>query len=642
MKLNDLLPYDAIAIQCHDNPDADTLAAGYGLYRYFQSRKNGGILKLFYGGPSMITKPNLTGMVEMLNIPVEYAPDLQEWHGLLVTVDCQYEATNVMYVKAPHVAVIDHHIQESNLPSLCDLRPSLGSCATLVWVLLTQESFAIDSRLATALYYGLFCDTDNFAEVCHPLDYDMRDMLHADEGILRKLKHSNLSLNDLDIVSTVLKENFYDPQGRFMIISTPPCDPNLLGFVSDLAMQVDTVDVVVAFSVVDERIKFSVRTAIREVKASDLTVWLAQDVGWGGGHREKAGGLISGVKYAARFGERRPVEFFIQRIKEYFSSYEVIDCVNLSASIGQKLDIDAMKNYRKLPVNLGFVPCRELFEKRTKLQIRMLEGNVDITTNEDMILMIGIKGEVYPMQRAKFENSYAVTEEPFSVPLSYPPTILDHDAGTRISLLEYAKVCVGGGGNVLAIRLKSGIKVFTRWDSENYLLGNVNDWMVKLAPDDLYVVTADVFEGLYIRDFTGEDISTDPRCIRAVKKDIPILVTFASEDGVLETREGVIAYRKGDALLKGCEDESWPVAFQHFKEIYVPTEGTAPGENGNYSKKAFPAFALQVEEPFMVELSDDRGVLQGAANDWLLQYAPKHYGIVAQEIFEMTYEVVRI
>jgi phosphoglycolate phosphatase len=640
MRLCELLAYDSIAIQCHDNPDADTLAAGYGLYRYFRSQKAGGILKMFYGGPASITKPNLLGMVETLDIPVEYLPDLKEWPGLLITVDCQYRATNVMYVEAADVAVIDHHIQESSLPPLCDLRPSLGSCSTLIWVLLTEERFTIDSHLATALYYGLFCDTDNFAEVCHPLDYDMRDMLRADEGILRKLKHSNLSLNDLDIVSSVLKENHYDPQGRFMIIATPSCDPNLLGFVSDLAMQVDVVDIVIAFSVVDDRIKFSVRTAVREVKASDLTVWLAQDVGWGGGHREKAGGLISGMKYALLFGELQLTEFFTQRIKDYLSRYEVIDCVNLSAAISQKLNLNEVRNYRKLPVRLGFVPCRKLFAKRTKLQIRMLEGDVDITANEDTILMIGIKGEVYPMQKAKFEESYAVTDDSFSLPISYPPTILDHETGTRIPLLEYAKVCIGGGGHVSAVRLKRGVKVFTLWDAENYLLGNVYDWIVRLSSDDLYVVTADVFDGLYIRDFTGEDISANPNCVQATKKDIPVPVTFAFEDGVLRTREGAVAYRKGDALLKGGENEEWPVAFQHFKEVYIPTEDTILGKDGKYSKKAFPAFALQVEEPFLVELSDDRGILQGATHDWLLQYAPNNYGIVAQEIFEMTYEIV--
>jgi hypothetical protein len=118
-----------------------------------------------------------------------------------------------------------------------------------------------------------------------------------------------------------------------------------------------------------------------------------------------------------------------------------------------------------------------------------------------------------------------------------------------------------------------------------------------------------------------------------------MLVTFAREDVVLQTREGIVAYRKGDALLRGGEDDTWPVAFEHFKEVYVPIGNTVLGEDGNYSKKALPTFALQVEEPFVVELSDEKGLLQGTTNDWLLQYAPNNYGVVAQEIFEMTYEV---
>ncbi|MDR3231110.1 MAG: DHH family phosphoesterase, partial [Synergistaceae bacterium] len=354
MKLRDLLVYDSIAIQCHNNPDADTLGGGYGLYRYFQAKGKGKNLKLFYGGPGVITKPNLIRMVEDLKIPVEYAPDLKEWQGLLITVDCQYGSGNVMRVEAPHVVVVDHHIQENDLPPICDVRPSLGSCSTLVWMLLSQESFPPDLLVATALHYGLFCDTNNFAEVCHPLDYDMRDMLRVDDRILKKLKHSNLSLKDFSIVSDALKENRYDLEGRFMIIGASMCDPNLLGFVSDLAMQVDVVDVVVAFSAARDIIKFSVRTEVREVKASDLTAYLAREVGWGGGHREKAGGTISGAKYAARFGKLDPAEYFAGRVRDYLGSYEIIDCADLSVSVDKKLNAEAMKTYRKLPVRLGF------------------------------------------------------------------------------------------------------------------------------------------------------------------------------------------------------------------------------------------------------------------------------------------------
>ena len=37
MKLSDLLKYDSIVIQCHDEPDADAFASGYAVYRWLTS-----------------------------------------------------------------------------------------------------------------------------------------------------------------------------------------------------------------------------------------------------------------------------------------------------------------------------------------------------------------------------------------------------------------------------------------------------------------------------------------------------------------------------------------------------------------------------------------------------------------------------
>ena len=48
MRLSDLLQYEKIYIQCHDNPDADAIASGYALYRYFTYM--GKEVILFYGG----------------------------------------------------------------------------------------------------------------------------------------------------------------------------------------------------------------------------------------------------------------------------------------------------------------------------------------------------------------------------------------------------------------------------------------------------------------------------------------------------------------------------------------------------------------------------------------------------------------
>ena len=38
MTLEDLLRYENIVIQCHDDPDADAIASGYALLKYLQSK----------------------------------------------------------------------------------------------------------------------------------------------------------------------------------------------------------------------------------------------------------------------------------------------------------------------------------------------------------------------------------------------------------------------------------------------------------------------------------------------------------------------------------------------------------------------------------------------------------------------------
>ena len=47
----------SVTIQCHDNPDADAIASGFALYKYFLSL--GRQVQLVYAGRNQIHKSNL-------------------------------------------------------------------------------------------------------------------------------------------------------------------------------------------------------------------------------------------------------------------------------------------------------------------------------------------------------------------------------------------------------------------------------------------------------------------------------------------------------------------------------------------------------------------------------------------------------
>ena len=500
MKLSDLETYDKITIQCHDNPDADALASGYGLYCYFQSKDKD--VQLVYSGRAQIQKSNLCLMVDKLKIPVEYiqprnqGPTLVE--GLLITVDCQYGAGNVTGLAARNIAIIDHHQVEIEDVDLSVISPNLGSCSTLVWKLLVDEGFDVDNveNLGTALYYGLYTDTNQFGELYNPLDMDMREALQIDKSLITLFRNSNLSLEELEIAGIAMVRYSYNDDYEFAVIKSKPCDPNILGLISDFLLQVDAVKTCVVFNEVPDGYKFSVRSCIKEVNASELAAFLAQDIGSGGGHYEKAGGFISLWRYEKNFPTLHTEAYFNTRMTQYFDSFELIYAEKYEA------DINSMKKYvkRKLPV--GFVKADEVLPVGTPITIRTLEGDVDLTVEEDIYIIIGLKGEVYPNRREKFERSYKITGEKYRYDgkLEYVPTIKNRADGSTLTLTDYAGVCVPTGEvQIYAKGLDKGVKVFTAWDKEKYMLGKPGDYLAVRCDDlhDVYVVERDIFGKSY-------------------------------------------------------------------------------------------------------------------------------------------------
>ncbi len=508
MFLSSLAAHDHIAIQCHDAPDADALAAGFALHAFFSS--SGRIPQFFYGGKAPISKPNLRIMVEALGIPVRHAPELTHWDGLLVTVDCQYGSNNVQRVTADQVAVIDHHPRGKALPEQAVVRPQLGSCATLVWSLMREEGYAFgpDKRnLSIALYYGLYTDTNGFSEARHPLDLNMRDALSyqdpqkliQEEPVLKTLFTSNLAqavrAGAFDAPNKILR----DETPGFAVATAAPCDPNLLGYISDIAVQVATINTVVASTPQGEGFKFSVRTSGRLAKARDLTArMVAGGRGSGGGHKEKAGGWISMQAVRAVNPEGDPLAFFRHYLTEYLTAYTVIDQTVPEREIGK-----GMSEYRKKPVTLGFVPPTALFPPATRVQLRMLEGETTIAAGEDVYFMVGLQGEAYFMKKEAFEKKYIPGNAPFrpNAPFEYAPTASAVPSGEQLSLLDHARECTSRPDTapVFAKKLEKAVKVFPQWDAENYLTGEIGDWLVTQGgdPRDVYIVTASLFPHLY-------------------------------------------------------------------------------------------------------------------------------------------------
>ena len=500
MRLADLEKYDKITIQCHDNPDADALASGYGLYCYFRSKEKD--VRLVYSGRSQIQKSNLRLMVDKLKLPVEYiktaSDEVISVEGLLITVDCQYGSGNVTGLTAEDVAIVDHHQVEKRAIPLSIINPNLGSCATLVWKLLREENFDIESdeHLGTALFYGLYTDTNQFSELSNPLDMDMREALHEDKSLITLFRNSNLSLKELEIAGIALIRYSYNDDYEFAVIKAQPCDPNILGLISDFLLQVDAIKTCVVFNEVPDGYKFSVRSCIKEVNASELAAFLAQDIGSGGGHYEKAGGFISLWRYEENFPTLHTEAYFNNRMTQYFDSYELIYAEDY------QVELEGMKQYVKRNIPVGYVKADQVLPVGTPITIRTLEGDLELTVDEDLYIIIGVRGEVYPHRRDKFERSYRILDMKYHLDpeMEYVPTIKDRVDGSTFTLTDFAGICVPTGNvKIYARELNKGVKVFTLWNKDKYMMGKPGDYLAVRCDDlhDVYVVERERFDQSY-------------------------------------------------------------------------------------------------------------------------------------------------
>ena len=493
MKLSELINYSEVVIQCHDNPDADALASGWGVYMYCQ--KNDIPVRFIYGGKFPLQKSNLVLMKDVFDIPIEYVNDIEEEIPFLVTVDCQYGEGNVTKFPAKEVAVIDHHRVSGDLPKMCEIRSNIGSCATVVWDMLSHEGINVNdnTNLATALYYGLMTDTNGFAELNHPLDRDLRDRLIYKKSDISLFRNSNLSLNELKIAGDALRNAEYDSTYRYGMVESQPCDPNILGVIGDMFLEVQGVNSCLVYTILKFGVKLSIRSCDKEVQANELAGYVAEGIGSGGGQTEKAGGFLekklieeAGYEYSSE-GIKALLK---KKMSDYFTGSEIIYVKDY------KGDLSDCPLYVKKELDFGYVDPTDMGLDGTLASIRTLEGDIDVMLDEDMYIMIGVNGEIYPQKEANFLKNYRYSDKKYVFTGEYEPSVKNAKTGDNISIVPFAKSCISTAkGKVFAKQLDHRVKLFTSWDEEKYYLGKPGDFLVSRQdnPGDVYIVAEHIF-----------------------------------------------------------------------------------------------------------------------------------------------------
>lgn len=126
--------------------------------------------------------------------------------------------------------------------------------------------------------------------------------------------------------------------------------------------------------------------------------------------------------------------------------------------------------------------------------------------------------------------------------------------------------------------------------------------------------------------------------IRCKKRPVTVTATFAARGGVLDTIEGQVQYRVGDALVTSNQGDQWPVPRAIFLRRYTPQCNQAPGEDGPYMRRLESMRARQLTDAETVSI--EGGKITGRAGDWLIEDASGSRWIVGRRQFAQDYLAV--
>ena len=285
-----------VTIFCHDNPDPDALASALAMSELFAS--HGHSSQIVHGGT--IEHHQNQAMVRELAIPVRRLildweiTDLIKESDIIVAVDFHRPgANNIMPTNCiPHI-IIDHHtVDDSVTADLAMVSSEYSSTSSMVASLLMSSDFAMNSRVATALAFGIKTDTLGFTRNFNAVDVRALLWINAwvDKDKLRAIEMPPRSIAALESFSNALS----DKQQIDKLILAPVhnlTDRDSLAQIADFLLPTEGIDTVITYGLRRNKVILSVRSNKADFHVGKALSRAFPD-GLAGGHKSLGGGQI--------------------------------------------------------------------------------------------------------------------------------------------------------------------------------------------------------------------------------------------------------------------------------------------------------------------------------------------------------------
>ncbi len=282
-----------LVILPHDNPDPDSLASAAAL-KYLAQELLEKEAVIAQGG--IVGRAENRAMLTYLNIDLRPVSDVELGGGTLIAlVDTQPgRINNSLPRDVVPAVVIDHHPAYGDYRRVpfVDLRDDYGATSTILTEYVREARIDIESKLATALFYGISAETQDLGREATPADIAAAQFLYPYTNKRRLAKIENAR------VPRVYFRAFHEAIERAMIhgnvvVSILPevQYPDMVAEVADFLLRLDEVEWACAIGAFRGNLHVSLRTTERDVNAGDVLQSVLGSES-AGGHDMTAGGRV--------------------------------------------------------------------------------------------------------------------------------------------------------------------------------------------------------------------------------------------------------------------------------------------------------------------------------------------------------------
>lgn len=283
-----------LVILPHDNPDPDALASAAALRFIVHQAYEEKEIIIALGG--IVGRAENRAMLRYLNINLVPVGEI-DFDSLpqVALVDTQPGRSNNSLPEgfSPTI-VIDHHPaygSYTEVPFL-DLRDGYGATSTILTEYLEESHVDVESKIATALFYGINAETQDLGREATPNDVTACQFLYpyTNKRRLAKIENARVPREYFKVFRDALEEAvLYDKVVISMLYEVQY--PDMVAEVADFLLRLDESEWAMAIGVYRDNMHVSLRTTNRDANAGEILQKVLGSKS-AGGHDMIAGGRI--------------------------------------------------------------------------------------------------------------------------------------------------------------------------------------------------------------------------------------------------------------------------------------------------------------------------------------------------------------